>query len=78
LREDANTVAPVKNYTRDVAMAGNIKGSVQSALVRALDSHGTLAAHVLKHDQQPLAPLVGLIYGLVKAGQNIDRAELGG
>ena len=78
VREDANTVAQVKNNTRDVAMAGNIKGSVQSALVRALDSHSTLAAHVLKHDQQALAPLVGLIYDLVKAGQNLDRAELGG
>ncbi|MBD4285436.1 hypothetical protein GUH25_13315, partial [Xanthomonas citri pv. citri] len=52
VREDANTVAQVKNNPRDVAMAGNIKGSVQSALVRALDSHSTLAAHVLKHDQQ--------------------------
>ena len=50
----------------------------QSALVRALDSHSTLAAHVLKHDQQALARLVGLIYELVKAGQNINRAELGG
>lgn len=77
VREDANTVAQVKNNTRDVAMAGNIKGSVQSALVRALDSHSTLAAHVLKHDQQALAPLVGLIYELVKAGQNLDRYELG-
>lgn len=78
VREDAKTVAQVKNNTRDVAMAGYIKGSVQSALVRALDSHSTLAAHVLKHDQQALAPLVGLIYDLVKAGQNLDRAELGG
>ena len=77
VREDANTVAQVKNNPRDVAMAGNIKGSVQSALVRALDSHSTLAAHVLKHDQQALVPLVGLIYELVKAGQNIDRTELG-
>lgn len=77
VREDANTVAQIKNNPREVAMAGNIKGSVQSALVRALDSHSTLAAHVLKHDQQALAPLVGLIYELVKAGQNIDRTELG-
>lgn len=77
VREDANTVAQVKNNPRDVAMAGNIKGSVQSALVRALGSHSTLAAHVLKHDQQALVPLVGLIYELVKAGQNIDRTELG-
>ena len=77
-REDANTMAQIKNNSRDVAMNGNIKGSVQSAVVRALDSHSTLAAHVLKHDQQALVPLVGLIYELVKGGQNLDRSELGG
>ncbi|QNK03482.1 type I restriction endonuclease subunit R [Dyella telluris] len=77
VREDSNTVAQVRNNPREVAMAGNIKGSVQAALVRALDSHSILAEHVLKHDQQALAPLVGLIYELVKAGQNIDRAALG-
>ena len=77
VREDSNTVAQVRNNPREVAMAGNIKGSVQAALVRALDSHSTLAAHVLKQDQQALAPLAGLIYELVMAGQNIDRAALG-
>lgn len=42
-----------------------------------MDSHSTLTAHVLKHYQQALATLVGLIYDLVKAGQNLGRAELG-
>lgn len=51
--------------------------AIQAAPVRALDSHSSLAAHVLKQDQQAPAPLVGLIYELVKAGQNIDRAALG-
>jgi type I restriction enzyme R subunit len=77
VREDANTVAQIKNNPRDVAMNGNIKGVVQSGLVRALDSHTTLAAHVLKHDQQALVPLVGLLYEMVKAGQNIDRRDMG-
>lgn len=77
VREDANTVAQIKNNPRDVAMNGNIKGVVQSGLVRALDSHTTLASHVLKHDQQALVPLVGLVYEMVKAGQNLDRRDLG-
>lgn len=78
VREDANTVAQIKNNPRDVAMNGNIKGTVQSALVRALGSHTDLVTQVLKNDKQALAPLVGLLYEMVKAGQNIDRAELGG
>lgn len=75
VREDRNTMAQVKNNPRDVAMSGNIKGSVQSAVVRALQSHGDLATHVMKHDQQAMAPLIGLIYELVKAGKNIDQME---
>lgn len=43
-----------------------------------MGAHSTLATRVLKHDQQALATLVGLIYDLVKAGQNPDRAERGG
>lgn len=76
VREDANTVAQVKNNTRDVAMTGNIKGSVQSALVRALESHRTQAAHVLNHDQQALASLVGLIYDLIKDEKNLSHDVL--
>ncbi len=77
VREDANTVAQIKNNPRDVAMNGNIKGSVQAALVRALGSHTELATQVLRNDKQALAPLVGLLYEMVKAGENIDRAEFG-
>lgn len=72
VREDSNTMAQVKNNPREVAMNGNIKGSVQSALVRALNSHTDLATHVMSQDQQAMVPLVGLIYELLKAGQNID------
>lgn len=78
VREDANTVAQIKNNPRDVAMNGSIKGTVQSALVRALGSHTDLVTQVLKNDKQALAPLVGLLYEMVKDGQNIDRADLGG
>lgn len=77
-REDANTVAQIKNNTRTVAMNGNIKGAVQAAVVRAMSSHSELAEHVMKHDQQAMEPLLGLIYELLVAGKNIDRSELGG
>jgi type I restriction enzyme R subunit len=77
VREDPNTVAQIKNNPRDVAMNGNIKGTVQSALVRALGSHSDLVTQVLKNDKQALAPLVGLLYEMVRDGQNIDRSELG-
>jgi len=45
--------------------------------VRALGSHTDLVTQVLKNDKQAMTPLVGLLYEMVKAGQNIDRMELG-
>jgi type I restriction enzyme R subunit len=76
VREDSNTLAQVKNNSREVAMNGNISGSVQAAVVRALTSHTDLAAHVMKHDQQAMAPLVALVYELIKAGGNIDLSAV--
>lgn len=77
-REDANTMAQVANNPRDVAMNGNIKGAVQAAVVRAMLSHQAQAEHLLKQDQQALAPFTALIYELLKAGTKIDLSELGG
>lgn len=77
-REDATTMAQVANNSRDVAMNGNIKGTVQAAIVRALQSHEAQAEHLLKQDQQALGPFTALIYELLKAGRNIDLSELGG
>ncbi len=71
-REDANTMAQVANNPRDVAMNGNIKGVVQAAVVRAMLSHQAQAEHLLKQDQQALAPFTALIYDLLKGGKNID------
>lgn len=75
-REDANTMAQVANNPRDVAMNGNIKGTVQAAVVRAMLSHQAQAEHLLKQDQQALVPFTALIYELLKAGRNIDLSEL--
>jgi type I restriction enzyme R subunit len=73
-REDANTIAQVENNPREVAMNGNIKGAVQSAVVRAMTSHADLAEHVMKHDQQAMGPLVALVYEMLKSGANIDTS----
>lgn len=77
-REDPNTMAQVANNPKSVAMEGNIKGTVQAAVIRAMQSHMTQAEHVLKHDQQSMGPLVGLIYEMLKAGGNIDFPGLRG
>jgi type I restriction enzyme R subunit len=77
-REDANTMAQVANNPRDVAMNGNIKGTVQAAVVRAMLSHQSQAEHLLKQDQQALAPFTALIYEMLKSGKNIALSELGG
>jgi type I restriction enzyme R subunit len=77
-REDANTMAQVANNPREVAMNGNIKGTVQAAIVRAMLSHQAQAEHLLKQDQQALAPFTALIYDLLKDGKDIDLAEIVG
>lgn len=73
-REDPNTMAQVENNPREVAMNGSIKGTVESAVIRAMQSHTDLAEHVMKNDQLAMAPLVALIYELIKSGANIDGA----
>lgn len=76
-REDPNTMAQVENNPRSVAMEGNIKGTVAAAVVRAMQSHMGLAEHVMKHDQQAMDPLIGLVYELLKGRNNISLGELG-
>jgi type I restriction enzyme R subunit len=59
-------------------MNGNIKGTVQAAVVRALLSHQAQAEHLLKQDQQALGPFTALIYELLKSGKYIDLLDIGG
>lgn len=77
-REDPNTMAQVDNNPRAVAMEGSIKGTVAAAVVRAMQSHMDLAEHVMKHDQQAMDPLVGLVYELLKARSNISLGDMAG
>jgi len=50
---------------------------VEAAVVRAMQSHMDLAEHVMKHDQQAMDPLIGLVYELLKSRSNISLAGLG-
>ena len=77
-REDPHTMAQVANNPREAALNGNIRGTVQAAVVRAMLSHQAQAEHLLKCDQQALAPFTALIYELLKAGRGIDLSDLGG
>lgn len=77
-REDPNTMAQVANNPRETALNGNIKGTVQAAVLRALMSHQAQAEHLLKADHQAMAPFTALIYELLKDGKNIDAHQLGG
>lgn len=77
-REDLHTMAQVANNPREAALNGNIRGTVQAAVVRAMLSHQAQAEHLLKCDQQALAPFTALIYELLKAGRGIDLSDLGG
>jgi len=67
----------VENNPRSVAKEGNIKGTADSADMRAMQSHMELAEHVIKHDHQAMDPLVGLVYEMLKGRNNISLAELG-
>lgn len=76
-REDANTMAQVKNNPRSVAMKGNIKGTIQSAVVRAMASHQAQAEHFLKNDMQSLDSFAELIYEMLRDGMNINLSQDG-
>jgi type I restriction enzyme R subunit len=51
-------MAQVAHNSRDVALNGNIRGTVQAAVVRAMQSHQALAEHLLQQDKQAMEPLV--------------------
>jgi type I restriction enzyme R subunit len=77
-RESEVTMAQVKNADRQLALQGNLAGTVEGAIVRAMSSHQKLAKHLLKSDKQALAPFIGLIYELLKDDRRLDLGELGG
>lgn len=71
-RENDVVLAQVANNTREQALKGNLPGTVQQGVVRALTSHQKLAKLVLKSDRQAMAALTDLIYELIHDQKNID------
>jgi type I restriction enzyme, R subunit len=39
-----------------------------------MQSHSDLAVHVMKNDRLAMAPLVALVYEMIKSGTNIDTS----
>ena len=75
-RENDVVMAQVENNTREQALKGNLPGTVQQGVVRALTSHQKLATLVLKSDRQAMSALTDVIYELIKEHRDIDLDDL--
>ena len=75
-RESDVVVAQVENNTREQAMKGNLPGTVQSSVVRAMTSHQKLATLLLKSDKQAMSALTDIVYELIRDKHNIDLDDL--
>lgn len=64
----------VENNPKDDAMKGSLPGAVESAVVRAMSSHTTLAGRLLGKDKQALPILHGIIYDILKQNQDLQIA----
>jgi len=62
----------VEKNTKEQALQGDILDSVTRSTVEAMSSHGDLARSLLK-DQESMVKFVGLVYDIVKSG---NEAEL--
>lgn len=71
-RENPVVMAQVGQNSKDQAMKGALPGAVQAAAVRAMSSHSTLATLLLSKDKQALPILQGIIYEILKRGQNVE------
>ena len=64
-------MALVENNTKHDSMKGSLPGAVQSAVIRAMSSHSTLAGRLLGKDKQALPILHGIIYDILKQNQDL-------
>lgn len=71
-RENEIVMAQVGQSDKRLAMKGNLPGSVQSAVVRALASNKTLASLLLKEDRQAMSILTDIVYDILKTGEKLD------
>jgi len=75
-QENETVMAQVKQSDKQLAMKGNLPGSVQNAVVRSLTSNKSLASLLLKEDRQAMGILTNIIYDILKSGDKLDLDSL--
>lgn len=71
-QENDIVMAQVNQSDKQLAMKGNLPGSVQNAVVRSLTSNKSLASLLLKEDRQAMGILTNIIYDILKSGEKLD------
>jgi len=74
-RENPVVMAQVNKNSKEDALKGNLPGTIEAAVARAMSSHGALAALLLKADKQGLGRLNPVIYDLLKQGGQIELGQ---
>ncbi|CAO1654912.1 type I restriction endonuclease subunit R [Parasphingorhabdus sp. NYA22] len=75
-QENKVVMAQVEQSEKELAMKGNLPGSVQGAVVRAMTSNNALATLILKEDKQAMGILTNIIYDILKSGDKLDLDAL--
>ncbi|APX12401.1 type I restriction endonuclease subunit R [Tateyamaria omphalii] len=70
--ENKVVMAQVEENSKEQALKGNLPGTVEAAVARAMSSHTSLAKLLLKSDKQGLGLLYPVIYDMLKRGEGIE------
>lgn len=76
-QENRVVMAQVGQSDKQLAMKGNLPGTVQGAVVRAMSSNNALAKVLLQGDRQAMGILTNIIYDILKSGDKIDLDGIG-
>lgn len=76
-QENGVVMAQVGQSDKGLAMKGNLPGTVQGAVVRAMSSNNALAKILLQGDRQAMGILTNIIYDILKSGEKIDLDGIG-
>lgn len=74
-RENPIVTAQVDQNPKDQALKGNLPGAVEGAIARAMKSHASLAALLLKADKQAMGIFTNLVYDMLKEGGQIELVD---
>ncbi|MEP3784762.1 MAG: type I restriction endonuclease [Paracoccaceae bacterium] len=77
-RENDVVMAQVEKNSKEQALKGNLPGTVEAAVARAMTSHTSLATLLLQSDRQSLGLLNNVIYEMLKNGNTVDIDQMGG